>query len=89
MKSNCMECVKVLGDNTRLAIYNILSKNYPKEYCVGDVVGMVEVKQPTVSYHLGRLFKYGLVSSKRDGKKILYSANEKCPHYNKVCIFKD
>ncbi len=38
-----------------------------------------KVGQPTVSYHLAKLKKTGMIKSKKTGREILYFLNKKYP----------
>ena len=65
---------KALGDETRQRILEILQEEGDK--CVSDLVDMFNVSQPTISHHLHFLKQANLVTSRRDGKQIYYSANQ-------------
>jgi DNA-binding transcriptional ArsR family regulator len=60
---------KALGDKTR---YNIVSSLLGGERCACEIPMLVKRAQPTVSLQLKYLLKAGLLSSRRDGKKVLY-----------------
>lgn len=63
---------KALGDETRQRILEILQDE--GEQCVSDLVDRFNVSQPTISHHLNFLKQANLVTSRRDGKQIFYSA---------------
>ena len=65
---------KALGDETRQRILEILQEEGDK--CVSDLVDMFNVSQPTISHHLHFLKQANLVTSRREGKQIYYSANQ-------------
>jgi ArsR family transcriptional regulator len=65
---------KALGDETRQRILEILQSEGEK--CVSDLVEAFNVSQPTISHHLHFLKQANLVTSRRDGKQIYYSANQ-------------
>lgn len=65
---------KALGDETRQRILEILQAEGEK--CVSDLVEAFNVSQPTISHHLHFLKQANLVTSRRDGKQIYYSANQ-------------
>jgi ArsR family transcriptional regulator, lead/cadmium/zinc/bismuth-responsive transcriptional repressor len=60
-----------LSDPTRLMLAVTLSKS--DELCVCDLAWVAERSQNLVSHHLRRLRSDGLVSSRRDGKMVMYS----------------
>jgi ArsR family transcriptional regulator len=69
------EVLKALSDPTRIKIVQTLEG---REICACDFVNITGRAQPTVSQHLSVLENAGVVKSRRDGKRILYSlTNEK------------
>lgn len=83
MRTKCISCILCLSDDTKIAIYQSISE-YSKS--VTQIVSETSVKQPTVSYHLNKMLKSGLVTFVREGKKKLYKANFLCPHYKIACV---
>lgn len=65
---------KALADETR---QQIMSLCCCKWLSVGEIVAALHVSQPTVSHHLSILREAGLVDSRREGKQIFYSLNQK------------
>ncbi len=65
---------KALGDRTR---YNIVSSLLGGERCACEIPRLVRRAQPTVSLQLKYLLKAGVLSSRRDGKKVLYKISGK------------
>lgn len=65
--------IKALGDETRLEILRWLQRE--KELNVTEVCERVGKEQSNVSHHLTCLRNCGLVSTKRDGKKVYYRLN--------------
>jgi ArsR family transcriptional regulator len=55
---------RALSDRTRLRILNLLRGG---ELCVCDLVGVLDVPQPTASRHLAYLRKAGLVMARKEG----------------------
>jgi len=64
----------LLSDRTRLGILAELSAG-PKN--VTAMCKALKLKQPTVSHHLGLLRMVRLVSSERQGKSVIYTADKK------------
>ena len=60
----------VLANINRLLLMCQLSQG---EKCVGELEELLDLHQPTLSQQLGVLRSEGLVSTRRDGKKIYYS----------------
>lgn len=65
------ERAKALGDPTRLTIALALSA--ADELCVCDIAWIAERAENLVSHHLRSLRGAGLVTSRRDGKMVIYS----------------
>lgn len=65
---------KALGDPTRLTIACALRDGV--ELCVCDLAWVVERAENLVSHHVRQLRAAGLVSSRRDGKMVLYSLTD-------------
>lgn len=76
MKS--VEAVVALGalaQESRLAIFRELVKRGPAGYTPGDLVTRMAIPGPTLSFHLKELQRAGLLSSRREGRFLYYSAN--------------
>jgi DNA-binding transcriptional ArsR family regulator len=69
---DCVEFCKALGDDTRQRILELLLGG---EKCVGDIVDIFDVSQPTISHHLNVLKQFGLVTSRKEGKQVFYAIN--------------
>ena len=63
-----------LSDPTRLAVVVALERG--GELCVCDLAWVVERSDKLVSHHVRVLRKAGLVSSRRDGKMVMYALTE-------------
>ena len=62
--------MKTLSNPDRLLLLCQLSDG---EKCVSDLETLTGISQPTLSQQLGVLRQEGLVSTRRDGKKIFYT----------------
>lgn len=65
---------RALSDPTRLTLATALREG--GELCVCDLSWIAERKQALVSHHLRTLRSAGLVSSRRDGKLVMYSLTD-------------
>lgn len=65
---------KALGDPTRLTLALALAE--AGELCVCDLSWVSERAENLVSHHLRTLRAAGLVTSRRDGKMVMYSVTE-------------
>ena len=69
---DCVEFCKALADDTRQKILVLLLE---KEMSVGEVVDAFSMSQPTISHHLGILKRLGLLTSRKEGKQVIYTIN--------------
>ena len=69
-----MTTASALSDPTRLLLLYLLGSG-PKS--VGQLVGPARVTQPSVSYHVSRLRRAGLVFIQRLGRRTLVRRNER------------
>jgi len=65
---------KALADPTRLMLAAALAAT--DELCVCDLSWVAEKPENLVSHHLGRLRHAGLVSSRREGKMVMYAITD-------------
>lgn len=68
--SSCASLLKVLADETRLAVVQQLFDG-PKH--VAEINEGLQMEQSLLSHHLKVLREAGLVIAERDGKAVLYS----------------
>ncbi|MDZ7836325.1 MAG: metalloregulator ArsR/SmtB family transcription factor [Alkalibacterium sp.] len=61
---------KVLSDETRLKILQLLTDG---ELCACDIIEEFNITQPTLSYHMKILREKNLVTTRREGNRILYA----------------
>lgn len=61
---------RAFSDRTRLRILSLLRR---REFCVGDIVEVLQVPQPVISRHLGHLRKAELVTVRKAGLWSYYS----------------
>ncbi len=65
-----LEFFKVLADEKRLQIVGLLAR---QEYSVEELAAILDLSSPTVSHHLRRLVKAGLVQARADQHYHVYS----------------
>lgn len=68
-----VKILKALSDETRLKIVKFLLGG---EKCVCKIVPYTKRTQSTVSIQLGKLESWGILDSRRDGKKIFYKIKD-------------
>ena len=70
MNSNSIEVFKVLADETRLKIVNILEV---EDSYVELIASKLSITEATVCYHLKKMEKAGLITSSRSQYYVIYS----------------
>ncbi len=69
------EILKALAHPVRVAILDFLKDN---EQCVCDIAEFVGSERSNVSKHLSVLVSCGILESRKDGLKVMYSLKTKC-----------
>jgi DNA-binding transcriptional ArsR family regulator len=64
-----------LGNEARLTIVRMLLQALPGELSAGDIAQQTGIPNSTLSHHLERLRKEGLVSSRKDKQWVWYRAD--------------
>ena len=64
-----------LSQDTRLAVFRYLVTAGPEGVAAGEIAQALKVPAPTLSFHLKELEQASLVSSQRESRSIIYSAN--------------
>jgi ArsR family transcriptional regulator len=72
--SQTVEFLKIIGEENRLKILCLLKDG---EKCVCDIWQCLGLAQNLVSHHLKVLKDFGLVLSRQEGLKVIYSINKK------------
>lgn len=75
------ELFKILGDETRLRILNLLTK---QNLCVCELVDILGLPQPKISKHIAKLRSINLVETERNEQYIYYSINKEKVDYIKI-----
>ncbi len=69
-----VEALAALAQETRLRVFRLLVAAGPGGLPAGDVAQAAQVPPSTLTFHLERLERAGLVRSCRRGRQILYAA---------------
>ncbi len=72
--SQIVEFLKIISEENRLKILCLLKE---KELCVCDIWQHLDLAQNLASHHLKVLKDFGLVSSRQEGLKVIYSINQR------------
>jgi DNA-binding transcriptional ArsR family regulator len=76
-KSTVIAALGALAQGTRLDIFRLLVQKGPPGSPAGEIGTRLGQPSPTLSFHLNQLRFAGLVSSRRESRSIIYSANFK------------
>ena len=76
-KSNAISALGALAQESRLDIFRLLIQKGPQGLPAGDIGERLGLPSPTLSFHLNQLRYAGLVSSRRESRSIIYTANYK------------
>jgi DNA-binding transcriptional ArsR family regulator len=69
------ELIQAAGHPIRLAVIDLLADG---EQCVCDIAKHVSAERSNVSRHLAILLKAGIVETRKDGLKVMYSLKTPC-----------
>ena len=72
---NAIEALAALAQESRLAIFRLLVREGPEGLAAGAIADRLDISAPTLSFHLAHLARAGLLSSRREGRSIVYGAN--------------
>jgi ArsR family transcriptional regulator len=76
-KSAVISALGALAQETRLDIFRLLVQKGPEGLPAGEIGSRLGQPSPTLSFHLNQLKFAGLVSSRRESRSIIYTANFK------------
>jgi ArsR family transcriptional regulator, arsenate/arsenite/antimonite-responsive transcriptional repressor len=76
-KSAVLGALGALAQETRLDVFRLLVEKGPEGMPAGDIGARLGQPSPTMSFHLNQLRFAGLVTSRRESRSIIYSANFK------------
>lgn len=70
-----IEALGALAHESRLDIFRLLVRRGPEGLAVSQIAESVKIPAATMSFHLSHLQRAGLITSKRQSRQIIYSAN--------------
>jgi DNA-binding transcriptional ArsR family regulator len=74
--TSCAKLCKALGDETRLAIVELLAAR-SRELCACEIESHFELSQPTISHHLKLLREAGIIRCERRGAWCFFQLDAK------------
>lgn len=69
------DMLAAMGAEPRLRVVRLLLEAHPDGLVAGDVSSALEIAPATLSHHLDRLKREGIVNVRRDGTFLWYTAN--------------
>ncbi|WP_310619746.1 ArsR/SmtB family transcription factor [Flexibacterium corallicola] len=73
--NNATQAFAALSQETRLKVYKILMEYGSTGLAAGAISDQLGIPHNTLSFHLSHLSQAGLVSSRKEGRKVIYAAN--------------
>lgn len=73
--SSALKTLDALSHETRLWAFRLLVQAGSDGLAAGDIAESLESRQNTMSTHLRQLTDAGLITSKRDGRRVVFRAN--------------
>ena len=70
-----VNALEALAHETRLGVFRLLVQAGPDGLSAGEIADRLDARQNTMSSHLAKLDRAGIVSSQRDGRRIVYRAD--------------
>ena len=70
-----IEALDALAQESRLDIFRLLVETGPDGMMMGAVGEKLGLPHATLSFHLDKLYRAGLLKRKRDGRATIYSAD--------------
>jgi DNA-binding transcriptional ArsR family regulator len=69
------EALSSLSQETRLRVFKLLLEYGRDGIVAGKIASQLKIPDNTLSFHLSHMNRAGLVTSKREGRSIIYFAN--------------
>lgn len=72
---NAVNALEALAHDTRLRVFRLLVRAGSAGLTAGAIADELDALQNTMSSHLAKLHRAGIVTSERDGRHIIYRAD--------------
>ena len=72
---SAVTALSAIAHEGRLSIYRLLVQAGPCGMTVGEIGAKIDMPGPTLSFHLSALKHAGLVHEKRDGRRLIQTAD--------------
>lgn len=75
--AEAVKALSALAQESRLEVFRLLVRTGPDGIAAGELSDKLGLPPATMSFHLKELTNAGLISSRRESRSIIYSANYK------------
>jgi len=72
---NVASCLEALGSPHRLGIYRLLVQSGTSGMSVGEIKTKLDMPSSTLSHHIAKLVKQGLIRQERESRTLLCCCN--------------
>ena len=73
--TDAVDALGALAQESRLDVFRLLVRTGPAGLPAGEIAERLKIAAATLSFHLAQLKQAGLVTMKRDGRSLIYSAD--------------
>jgi DNA-binding transcriptional ArsR family regulator len=73
--TDAVAALGALAQDSRLTVFRLLVRTGPQGLPAGEIAERLKIAPATLSFHLAQLRQAGLVTMKRDGRSLIYSAD--------------
>jgi DNA-binding transcriptional ArsR family regulator len=73
--TSAVNALEALAHQTRLSVFRLLVRAGPQGMSAGQIAERLDALQNTMSSHLAKLHRAGIVTSEREGRHIIYRAD--------------
>ncbi|MEX2408786.1 MAG: metalloregulator ArsR/SmtB family transcription factor, partial [Rhodovibrionaceae bacterium] len=74
-KSDALAALAALAQDSRIDVFRLLVQAGSEGRPVGRIAEQLQLPSATLSFHLNQLRQAGLVSYRREGRSLIYSAD--------------
>jgi ArsR family transcriptional regulator len=74
--NSAVKAFGALSQETRLKVFRLLVRRGAEGMAAGEIARLLDIPHNTMSTHLAVLTAAGMVSSRRDGRSIIYSIDQ-------------
>lgn len=73
--NHALDALAALAHSIRLSVFRLLVQAGPAGLPAGRIAELMEMPASSLSFHLKELHRAGLLSSRQDGRSIIYTAH--------------